>query len=131
MFDFTNSELYLHDLSFCFAFEPICFLSPSHLNTFFVQLISGANVPIITFEYELGYCRFSCDVSIDRLNNVFNAVLLKAYTELDDRVQPLTIGLKKWAHAAKIIDPRNFKIGSEFICFKCVHVHIYLYINFV
>ena len=56
--------------------------------------------------------RTSCDVSVDQTNNVHNAVLLKAYSQLDGRVKPLVIALKTWAKAAGILDARNLRLSS-------------------
>ena len=76
-------------------------------------MVSNATVPIIRFNYVCKAEEIPCDISVNRRNNIFNAVLLKAYTQVDDRLQPLVLALKKWAKARGVVDSKNNRLASE------------------
>lgn len=58
------------------------------------------------------------------MNNVFNTVLLKAYSDVDDRMKPLILALKKWGKGARVIDSKNNRLASEFLLYHHFD-HIY------
>ena len=76
-----------------------------------MQVISAATVPIITFVDKV--CNIPCDLSVNNDNNIHNAVLLNAYTQIDARLLPLYVAVKKWAKAAGIIDSKHNRLASK------------------
>ncbi len=71
----------------------------------------SAKVPITKFESVKH--SIPCDISVNNMDGVLNAVLLKAYSQVDFRLKPLFFAIKKWAKSAGIIDPRNFRLASK------------------
>jgi len=86
-----------------------------------VQVVSNANVPIIRFNYVCEAEEIPCDISINRRNNIFNAVLLKAYAQVDDRLQPLVLALKTWAKARRVVDSKNNRLASFALSLMAIH----------
>jgi len=75
-----------------------------------VQAISNARVPICKFYDTIE--KLQCDVNFGHSLGVKNSELLKAYTDLDPRIQPLILLVKYWAKAKGINDPSNGSISS-------------------
>eukprot|EP00794_Sanderia_malayensis_P000393 gene393-1027_t len=75
-----------------------------------IEVVANATVPIITFTHKRYHIPF--DISVENNNGVFHAVLLRAYTEQDNRLKPLFMALKNWAKESAVLDPRNNKLSS-------------------
>ncbi|XP_014471908.1 PREDICTED: poly(A) RNA polymerase, mitochondrial isoform X2 [Dinoponera quadriceps] len=65
-----------------------------------VRRIFEARVPIIKFNFE--YTELECDLSTTNMSAVYMSELLNLYGEIDWRVRPLVLMIRKWAKIQEI-----------------------------
>jgi len=72
-----------------------------------------ARVPILKFRTRRpGYPSIQVDLSFNNINSVRNTHLLYCYSQLDWRLRPLVLAVKKWARDCKINDASDNTLSS-------------------
>lgn len=82
------------------------------------QLIR-ARVPILKFEDSK--TNVECDLNINNSVGIRNTHLLKYYANMDWRVRPLVLFVKKWARFHDINDASKKTISSYSLCLMLIH----------
>ncbi|CAB4061830.1 MTPAP [Lepeophtheirus salmonis] len=96
--DDSASQLYFHDIV------------PGIRN---VQSISNARVPILKYHHQL--LNLECDLSASSLSGVFMSELLYLYGEMDSRVRPLVLVIRRWAKEYGLVtNTRPTKMFTNF-----------------
>uniref|UniRef100_A0A0K2SZS3 Poly(A) RNA polymerase, mitochondriallike [Acyrthosiphon pisum] n=1 Tax=Lepeophtheirus salmonis TaxID=72036 RepID=A0A0K2SZS3_LEPSM len=78
-----------------------------------VQSISNARVPILKYHHQL--LNLECDLSASSLSGVFMSELLYLYGEMDSRVRPLVLVIRRWAKEYGLVtNTRPTKMFTNF-----------------
>lgn len=72
--------------------------------------VIAAKVPIIKFHDSVN--NLDCDINLNNHIGIRNTHLLKCYTDMDWRVKPLVLGIKRWAKYHEINDASQQTISS-------------------
>lgn len=78
-----------------------------------------ARVPILKFEDATTHVE--CDLNINNSVGIRNTHLLKYYANMDWRVRPLVLFVKKWARFHDINDASKMTISSYSLCLLVIH----------
>lgn len=78
-----------------------------------------AKVPILKFKDMVSGCE--CDVNINNAVGIRNTHLLRTYSKVDQRVQPMVMALKKWGKARRINDASQGTLSSYSLVLMIIH----------
>uniref|UniRef100_A0A7E4UNQ5 PAP-associated domain-containing protein n=1 Tax=Panagrellus redivivus TaxID=6233 RepID=A0A7E4UNQ5_PANRE len=80
-----------------------------------------ARVPILKLRFYCGKADIDVDININNLVGIYNTLLLRFYSTIDDRFGQMCRILKAWGKKANVINSYGKMLNSYAVCLMIVH----------
>ena len=122
------------DADFCIMISQVRKVNQKHEARFYLKSVESlirpirslkgmqfirAKVPILKFKDSISGC--DCDINVNNDVGIRNTHLLRTYSKIDKRVQPMVMAIKRWGKARKINDASQGTLSSYSLVLMILH----------